>query len=361
MPLETALQVNQGLLAGLPLRRLLLIVARRAQAVVGASLVAMCTPTEDGTGHAVRSAIGRGSASLRGWTIPADGADVGAQVRGRQSRVLALDTGTWPPFLPAALAGRLGPTLLVPAVAQERTLGLMLLANPAGSKSFTDDDRWVAELLATQAAVAIEYQRARTAMAHVGLVQDRERIAGELLDGVAQTLYGVGLSLQTALPLAEQPELRAQLEAAIRDTDEAVAQLRRHATDVRPTILPDRGLEMALRRLASQFAHRTHMAIEVDVDEAAATRLAVHSEQLLLIVNERLTELARRADIANCRVRIYQTEELSALELADDGRGVHAEEQHLRELQELVADVGMEVALEITPELGATLRATIPG
>ena len=359
MPLETALQVHQGLLARLPLRRLFLIVARRAQEVIGASLVAICTPAEDGTGHAVRSAIGRGSASLRGWTIPVDTADVGALLRGRQSRVLALDTDPWPPYLPSSLAGRLGSGLLVPAVAQERTLGLMFLANPTGWRGFTDHDRAVAELLASQAAVAIEYQRARAAMAQIGLVEDLERIEGELFDGVAQTLYGVGLSLQSALPLAKQPELRAQLDEAIRDIDEAVAQLRGHSGGVRPTILPDRGLELALRRVAAQFVHRTPMALQVDVDEAAATWLAEHSEQLLLIVAERLAELARRPDIANCRVSIYQQDELAVLELADDGRGVHAEEEHLRELQELVADLGLEVTVEVTPELGATLRATV--
>ncbi|MBO0707736.1 MAG: GAF domain-containing protein [Candidatus Dormibacteraeota bacterium] len=360
MPLETALQVHQGLLAGLPLRRLFLIVARRAQEVVGASLVAICTPTEDGTGHAVRSAVGRGSASLRGWTIPVDSGDLGAVLRSRQSTVLALDTGTWPPYLPSGLAGQLGSTLLVPAAAQERTLGFMLLANPAGGRAFTDRDRAVAELLASQAAVAIEYQRARAAMAHIGLVEDLERIEGELFDGVAQTLYGVGLSLETALPLAEQPSLRTQLERAIGDIDEAVAQLRGHIGGVRPTIVPDRGLELALRRVATQFAHRTQMAIQVEVDEAAATRLAEHGEQLLLIVSERLTELARRPDIANCRVSIYRQEELAVLELADDGRGVHAEDEHLRALQELVADLAIEVAIESTPELGATLRATVP-
>src|SRR5919108_1632023 len=105
MPLETALQVHQGLLAGLPLRRLFLIVARRSQEVVGASLVAICTPTGDGTGHAVRSAVGRGSASLRGWTIPVDSGDVGALLRDRQSIVLALDTGPLAP-LPSGPSGR---------------------------------------------------------------------------------------------------------------------------------------------------------------------------------------------------------------------------------------------------------------
>src|SRR5919197_1595193 len=74
-----------------------------------------------------------------------------------------------------------------------------------------------------------------------------------------------------------------------------------------------------------------------------------------------IRSLARRPDTANCRVSIHPQGELAVLELTDNGGGIHAEEEHPRELQELVVGIGIEVAIEITPELGATLRATLPG
>jgi signal transduction histidine kinase len=50
------------------------------------------------------------------------------------------------------------------------------------------------------------------------------------------------------------------------------------------------------------------------------------------------------------------------LEIGDDGRGVHPEDERLRKLRQLVAEQGGDVEVEIAPELGATLRATVrPG
>lgn len=358
-PLRAALEVNQAMLEGLPLRRLFLLIARRAQAVVHASLVAVCTPAADGSGQAVRTAIGRGAERLRGWTILAQDAEASRLLQAREGRIVSLDAAPWPTYLPAGLSGRLGSALVVPLVAGERTLGLLLLANPAGGPAFTDDDLALVQLFGAQVAVAVEYHRSRAAMVEVGLAEDRERIARELHDGVVQALYGVGLTLQTALPLARTPAVRSQLEGAVDDIDDVVAQLRAHIGRLRPTVLPDRGLELAIRRAAAQTADRSHLALEVEIDPDVASRLAGHREQLLLIVHERLSDLVRRADIARCRIRLRQDGERAALEISDDGRGVHPEDERLHELRRLVAEQGGDVEVEIAPELGATLRATV--
>jgi signal transduction histidine kinase len=357
-PLNAALAINQATLEGVPLRRLFGVTARQAQAVLGASLVAVCTPAAEGTGHAVRTAVGTGARRLRGWTISAEDADRGG-LRRPQARILDLDGGPWHSYLPPGLAGRLGSALLVPVPTRQQRPGLLLVAHPAGGGRFTDQDRGPAQLLASQAAVAIDYHLARAAGVRVGQLEDRERISRERQDALVQALYGVALGLQAMLPLPEAPELRRQLEGAIRDLDEVVAQLRSHIQADRPTVLPDHGLELALRQLAAQFAERSHFTIQVDVDQEAAARVAARSEQLLVIASERLSDLVRRADIAHCRVRLYQREELAVLELSDDGRGVHLEDERLREIRELVAELGGQVELEVAPELGATLRAAV--
>src|SRR5947207_8801934 len=75
--IEGLLEMNQAILSGLPLRRLAVIIGRRAYAVTGASLILTCTPAADGQGLVVSSAIGHQATKLRGWTIPAGLAEVG--------------------------------------------------------------------------------------------------------------------------------------------------------------------------------------------------------------------------------------------------------------------------------------------
>ena len=105
-PLEGALlEVNEAILRGLPLRELLVLIARKARSVIGASLVAICTPAADGSGQAVRTAIGLGARRLRGWTIPAGDGDAGTLRLGRQPRIVVLDAGPGLRCLPPGWPG----------------------------------------------------------------------------------------------------------------------------------------------------------------------------------------------------------------------------------------------------------------
>jgi hypothetical protein len=56
----------------------------------------------------------------------------------------------------------------------------------------------------------------------------------ELHDHLVQRLYGVGLTVQAAEPLAKQPELRERLEQAVRGIDGVVASLRRFLEECPP-------------------------------------------------------------------------------------------------------------------------------
>lgn len=359
---EAALaEVNHAILEGLPERKLRLLIARHVQSVLGAATVAICTPAAVGSGYAVRTALGLGAEGLRGWSIDAKVAMAdGPLAQGRRPKVIALDAGPWPSCLPSSVAGELGPALLVPVSVNDQTRGILLVAKSAGARSFVDGELALAQVFGAQAAIAIDFREKLVATEHLRVIEDRERISGEVHDSVAQRLFGVALSLQGALPPAEHPELRRQLEEAIRGLDEVVAKLRGLLdSQARPALLHDRGLEMELLRMASQFADRGHVAIQVDVEQGAAAAVSGHSEKLRAVLYERLSDVVRRADVRRCFVRLYLQADRGILEVTDDGRGVHAEHERLRELRDLLALPGGDVELHITPEIGTMFRATV--
>jgi signal transduction histidine kinase len=320
--LEAGLEMNQAILAGLPLRRLLVIISRRAYLLMRASLIVACTPAADGSGLAVRSAIGHGSERLRGWTIPIAHAELEALP---DSSPIAFDAEPWSGFLPADVNALLKVGLVVPLRAHEQTMGLLLFGNRKAAGPLGDLDLRVVQLLASQAALAIAYHHSRQAMLRIKLAEDRERIARDLHDGIAQRLYGIGLDLLAMQPSAQTPALERHLDGAISDIDQAVRDVRAYMSELQPALLPDPQLELGLRRLAAEVAGRTDVAIEIDVDQHVAIRLADQTDSLLVIARERLWQLTRRADVTSCRVRLREREGMPALEIEDDGHGGHSE------------------------------------
>ena len=357
-PVEAALEVSQAAVEGAPPRRLISIITRHTRTLLGATLVAVCTPAEDGSGHPVRTAVGPGSRHLRGWTVPADDPAVAAVLQARRPRAVALDATSWPGFLPAGLAGALGWSLLAPMVARGRGGGLLLVGRPPHEPGFGDRDLTLAQLFASQAATALAHHASRAAMLRLNLIEDRQRIATDLHDGVAQRLFGIGLSLEAELAQAEGAILRQRLEAAIHGIDHVIRELRASVEELDPSLHPGRQVHLALRRIAADAVDRSHLAIEVDVDEDLAARLGRLVDPVIDLARELVADVMRFPSVRGCRLSLRQAGGSAVLELVDDGRG-RGGERRRRRLERRAAALGAGVEMEAVPEQGTTVRVAV--
>ena len=134
-------------------------------------------------------------------------------------------------------------------------------------------------MLATQAGVAVEnarlYEemvRAQDEVRRLEVLDERERIAKELHDGVIQSLFSVGMSLQGVAALAQDEGVSVRIEAAVEDIDGAIRDLRNYIFGLRPGILADRQLDQALRELGAEFEQRSGVVTVVDIDPGIAVR-----------------------------------------------------------------------------------------
>lgn len=357
-PVQAALEVSQAALEGVPPRKLLTLIARHTRTLLGATLVAVSTPADEGSGHPVRTSVGIGSRRLRGWSIPAHDPTVAAVLRARQPRALPVDASSWPGFLPPSLAGALGWSLLVPMLARGRAVGLLLVGRSPDGPGFADPDLTLAQLFASQAATALAHHATRAAMLRLNLIEDRQRIATDLHDGVAQRLFGIGLSLEAELAQAEGTVLRQRLEAAIHGIDHVIRELRGSVEELHPSPHPGPQLHLALRRIAADAVERSHLAIEVDVDEDLAGRLGRLADPLVELARDALADALRYPAIRGCRLSLRQAGERAVLELVDDGRG-HGGDRRLHRLSGRAAALGAGVEVEAVPGQGTTVRVTV--
>jgi GAF domain-containing protein len=102
-------------------------------------------------------------------------------------------SGGFPPNHPS-MKSLLG----VPVVSRGRIIGNLYLTDKQQAEAFDELDEEIVRLLVTQAAAAVETSRLRDQLESLARLQERERIAMDLHDGVIQTVYAVALHLEDA-------------------------------------------------------------------------------------------------------------------------------------------------------------------
>jgi two-component system, NarL family, sensor histidine kinase DevS len=216
-----------------------------------------------------------------------------------------------------------------PVRALGRVFGNIYLTDKRDAETFSDDDEAAIVVLATQAGVAIENarlyeetQRVQQELRRLELLEERERIAKELHDGVVQSLFAVGMGLQGAAALSHDAEIVARLENAVEDVDRAISDLRSYIFGLRPGILADRQLDEAIHDLCREFEDRSGVVTVADVDASVAAELASRAHDVIQLIREALSNVSRHAAATTCRVTLRRLPNGAVmLEIDDDGRG----------------------------------------
>jgi signal transduction histidine kinase len=249
--------------------------------------------------------------------------------------------------------------------------GNIYLTDKLGAEMFDEEDERVLVVLATQAAIAVENarlydetERKSRELQRLQVLDERERIAKELHDGVIQSLFSVGMSLQGLASSSGDAEIARRLEAAVEDVDQAIRDLRNYIFGLRPGILADRHLDQALKELTTEFGARSGVVTVVDVDGEAASALASRAGEVVQLAREALSNVSRHAEATTCRVSLRRGGEGIVLEVDDDGRGFDVDTttwgMGLRNLRERAESLGGRLEIESAPGDGTTVRATFP-
>src|SRR5829696_5794281 len=219
-----------------------------------------------------------------------------------------------------------------PVRALGRVFGNIYLTEKQGAETFSGDDEEAVVVLAAQAGVAIqnarlyaEMQRAQRELRRLEVLEDRERIAKELHDGVIQSLFAVGMGLQGTAAMSRDADLSRRIEGAVEEVDRAIRDLRNYIFGLRPGILADRELDKALRELAAEFAERTSVVTVVNVDETVAAELASSAADVVQLTREALSNVERHAQASTCSVSLFRRDDGAELVIDDDGVGFRAE------------------------------------
>jgi len=212
---------------------------------------------------------------------------------------------------------------------------------------------------------ATERKRIAARLRRLALLEDRERIAKELHDGVIQSLFAVGMNLHATEAAADLPDtVRARLVGTVDSIDMAIRDLRNYVFDLRPGVLTDRRLDEALRQLAEDFQENSGIVTVVEVDARVAAEFSKASAQLVQVTREALSNVVQHAGAKTCRVSLMRKGDAGVLEIEDDGHGFDpvrssTDGQGLRNMRERVHAMGGRFSVESTAAEGTTIRVTL--
>ena len=199
------------------------------------------------------------------------------------------------------------------------------------------------------------------------LANERQRMARELHDTLAQGLAGLVLQLEAIdSHLSRDNTVKAQAitQQAMERARLTLADARRAIDDLRSGELPDIDLETAVREEADRFTAASGLPCELSITLPPALSHDV-SECARRVVSEALTNIARYAQAQHAAVSLRPVENALDIEVHDDGVGfdsaqIGAGHYGLIGLRERARLIGGTLHIESALGQGTTLKVILP-
>lgn len=256
----------------------------------------------------------------------------------------------------------------VPVIAGEEMLGNLYLTNKIGMEEFTAADQELVELLAVHAAIAIQNARLYGQVGRLAVIEERSRIGMDLHDGVIQSIYAVGLTLEsTRLALPDGAgEADQLLGHAVEALNHTIQDIRNFILDLRPHRF--RGdLNEGLARLVREFQANTMVsAALVTQPEVVSGLLTSVARAVFLTTQEALANVARHARASRVDIKVEREGANVVLIISDDGRGFSVAERDrtighgLSNMQARAKELNGSFEVHSTPGQGTTVKLTLP-
>ncbi len=271
----------------------------------------------------------------------------------------------------------LSPALQQKAYGQVAIYPIFIDAIPAGIFSaahsrrnlLTDNEQSFLQTIGRWIGGIIAFERRSQQLRTQIITEERERIGMDLHDGIIQSLYGIGLSMENVRLNVEQGkgETVAQVEKSLEALQAAIADIRAYILDLRPRQLRHSNLFEGIQSLIREF--RANTMIEVELEGSAEEVRDLEGEQidaLYHIFQEALSNTAKHARATVVSVRLWRRDDRLLLRISDNGQGIEQPRPGRRVGHGLVnmkaraEGVGGGIEVVSVRKQGTTLLAWVP-
>ncbi len=282
---------------------------------------------------------------------------VAGQILGRRDAMIC-EVGGCQTIAPDYRASHMAAPLRV----GERVIGALCVGSTREATYAQEQVRLLTEL-ANSTAIALENARLYEQTERVAALEERQRIAADMHDGLAQTLSYVKLkNTQVADLIARDSVEQAAQEVALIGTaiEQAGHEVRQSIASLRAAPVLDRALQEHLAEVVTTFAESAP-GISVDLQVADEQGTVLESDttaQVLRVVQEALQNARRHASATCVTVRLERQGTTCCVMIQDDGSGFDAAQVNGKEhfglsiMQARAARIGGELTIDSAPGRG---------
>ncbi len=213
--------------------------------------------------------------------------------------------------------------LVVPLVAGVRTIGLIVMEADvavAYPRTIVKDVTAMTAPAALRLEAALLFDEVRS----LATTEERQRLAREIHDGVAQELVMVGYGIDNAMAALPGGASQAaeELRALRAEVTRVITELRLSLFELRSDVEHHGGLTAAIAEYARTVGVSAGLRVHLSLDESTARLPAATEAELLRIAQEAITNARKHAGAENLWVTCAVDPPFAHVEVSDDGRGI---------------------------------------
>ena len=256
----------------------------------------------------------------------------------------------------------------IPLILADKAIGAIVVRFPE-LRQFGSVELELAQGLAQQATLALQLTRLAEQARKAAITEERNRMAREIHDTLAQSFTGVLIQLQAARQVLDGVNLEAtqHLESAIALARVGLTEARRSVRGLRPQLLRDGNITTALDQLVRQLGTDSLVRINFSADGDAQRLMSPDIESnLLRISQEAITNAMKHSGANQINVRLSAGPEAVQLAIEDNGAGFDPHVNSLSRgfglisMQERADRIGGDLTILTKPGAGTKIHLLLP-
>ncbi len=255
----------------------------------------------------------------------------------------------------------------IPLILGDKTIG-SIVVRFSKSRLFGSVELEVAQGLAQQATLALQLTRLAEQAREAAITDERNRMAREIHDTLAQGFLGILIQLRAAKQVLNgaTPEASLHVESAMALARVGLAEARRSVHGLRPQLLRDGNITTALDRLVRQLSDDSVARVKFSATGEPAPMSPDIESNLLRISQEAITNAMKHSGGNEIHVRLAHESDAVQLTIDDNGSGFDPHVSTLSRgfglisMQERADRIGGELTIVTNPGAGTKVHLLVP-